>query len=147
MNDFLDELASMELSDGETREVLRRLAHDEFQVSARTRLSDISELTGVPVDAIGRMVADIRGEAWSDWRTRIESTLAIHSVRIDSVEGRPTTVLAPIDDRELFDRVERGRAARMRERPAFLPEPLEQALVILFLLILVVIGWAVLTKF
>lgn len=137
----------MELSEGETREVLLRLAYDEFQSGARTRISDIAELTGVPVDAIGRMVADIRGESWSDWRTRIESTMADHSVRLLSIEARPPAVTAPIDDGELFDRVERGRIARLREQPTFFPEPFEQALIILFLLILVAIGWAIIASF
>ncbi len=59
-----EELLAEEVTDAELREILDRLGQDEFGGSGQSRVGDIVELTGIPPEAIGRILADIRKDEW-----------------------------------------------------------------------------------
>lgn len=76
MNDFLHELGSMELAPEETREILRRLAVDEFGGADVSRVRDVAEAADTPINTVARILAELRGETLATWKAQIETRLA-----------------------------------------------------------------------
>lgn len=94
-NDFLDDLSAKELSAEETRQVLRRLAQDEFAVTDRATVADLAELTGVRTESIGRILAELRGETWAEWRESVDAKYLEAAATQD-----PTSLGSRLRDRE-----------------------------------------------
>lgn len=110
MNDFLEELARVELSPEEVREVLRRFAAEEFQTSNRATVLDVAEATGANPEAVMRVLAELRGKPWLEWKREIESSIREHSRRLKALESISRKAPARAEsDVELYERVERGR--------------------------------------
>lgn len=116
MNDRLSELANLELSREETREILRRLAIDEFGGSEHPRVGDIAELAGTPPEVIGRMLADMRGETNAGWKVQVEDVLDRHSKDIERLRQAAERA-AYVSDYEVRDRLERERGHKATFRP------------------------------
>lgn len=76
MNDFLDELGAMELAPEETREILRRLAVEEFGGAEAFRVRDVAEVAEAPIQTVARILAELRGETLHAWKAQIETRLA-----------------------------------------------------------------------
>lgn len=110
MNEFQEELGQIEVEPDEVREILRRLAFAEYGGPEQTRVADIAETTGTPPETIGRILADIRGTPWEEWRERIDATITHHEERIETLETRPASV-DQLDDVELYERVLKGKRA------------------------------------
>lgn len=110
MNDFLEELARVELTPDEVRAVLRRFAAEEFQTSEKATVLDVSEATGANPEAVMRVLAELRGKPWLEWKREIESSIREHSRRLKALESisrnAPTRAESDV---ELYERVERGR--------------------------------------
>lgn len=116
MNDFLEQLAHEEVHPAEVREILRRLAIAEFGGPEHATIADVAEASGTSPETIGRILADIRGTSWTQWRHTIETTLAAQSNRIRQLELTKRPTAAPfINDVELYERVERGRREKLSE--------------------------------
>lgn len=95
MNEFLDDLADVELSPEETREVLRRLAVEEFGGTANTRIRDIAELSSVGPEAIARIVAELRGNA--GWRNDVDARLRKQNEVIEDLKLRSVKIADRIE--------------------------------------------------
>lgn len=104
-----EQLLAEEITDAELREILERLGQDEFGGSGQSRVADIVELTGIPPEAICRILADIRKD---EWEKRF-------GLRQDRMEAR-------VDHHEkvLKDHAEELRKARQAEQR---PEPKPKA--------------------
>lgn len=119
MNDFLEQLAREEVNPAEVREILGRLAIAEFGGPEHATIADVAEASGTSPETIGRILADIRGTSWTQWRHTIEAALAEQSTRIRQLELTKRPPAAPfINDVELYERVERGRREKHSEASA-----------------------------
>lgn len=112
MNDFLEELARLEIEPEEVREILRRLAREEFQMSDKATVLDVAEATSSTPETIGRILADIRGKPWAEWKREIELSIQDHARRLQLLEAERESEASDI---ELYERVERGRVEKQRE--------------------------------
>lgn len=150
MNDYLSELAQTEVSPEETRQILQRLAFEEFGGSENSRLGEIAEVTGASPEAIGRILADIRGESEDEWRQGIESRLDLHARQIEYMRqadsrSRERHEDSPIGPRQLgmrpFDDL-RNYRIRFRKLEARNWSNLSMPLLVLGTIVILIVGAA-----
>lgn len=138
MHDFSEEVASETLRPGELRALLDRLAIQEFGAPDEVRVRDVAEMAQMTPEAVGRILADLRGESFEAWRARFEATLDQHGKRIEYLEKSPP-VIPHIDPETLYDIVKEGER-RKNNRNSL------TSFVVTVLVILVVFGFCALSS-
>lgn len=112
IHDFAEEVAAEPLQVGELARLLRRLALEEFGGAELPYVRDVAEMAQMSPEAVGRILADLRGESFDAWRARFESRLDQHGQRLASLELRQPDSLDP---ERLYDFVEEGKRRREQQ--------------------------------
>lgn len=116
MNERLEDIASLNVSPDETREILRRLADDEFGGAGMAKVQDLAEVSGVPVETIARIVAQIREESDLAWRQDVEAKIAKQERRLAAI-SRSEQWRSEQAAKMSIDLWERPRCQPIRFRP------------------------------
>lgn len=93
MNDFLEQLSAETLEPSEVRSVLERLALDEFGGEDHPTIGDVAEAASTSPEAVGRILAQIRGTTLEAWRSQFEQRLDSHDERLRKLESKSTSVI------------------------------------------------------
>lgn len=92
MNDFLEQLAAEPLEPSEVRLILERLAVEEFGGPDRPTIGEVAEVGNTSPEAVGRILAQIRGTTLESWKRSFEGRLDGHDERLRRLESAKQTV-------------------------------------------------------
>lgn len=88
MQGFGSELGDVEVTADEVRLILRRLAREDFGGTDNARIGDLAEVTETSPEGIARILAEIRGTPWNEWRASVDSELSDKTRKLEDLERK-----------------------------------------------------------